>query len=259
MPIQGLRSDSSLIRNGFGTNRAESNLRQSFTVSSNRDSDSVSVSSRPGRESGSVLDVSLAKSNAEIASNAAESIISLRADQLELAEQAANSSNPTTRSDLQSEIETLQAEIERIASEAVDQNGNSVLTGSGTTLSNGEVVQLADISAIRDDPNVDVSSESGADDAVESLTATLQSSRVYRESSSSSLGRAESVLATELATERTTRSEDNDAIAEISEAEQVAKDISASLLQEFGNTEDPATSLTSTLLSGELNADVLLD
>jgi hypothetical protein len=178
---------------------------------------------------GASLQASRATEGARIASSAVESILDIRKQQKSLAAEAENSSDPTRRAELQSEIDTLDTEIQRVATEALDGSGSEVLNGKTYTLDDTQSVALANLSAIASSSGVDVSTEAGAEAAEDTLDALINTAVSAREASSASTEKAETILAEITSIENLERAKDPESISTQEQAEALATKIAEDL------------------------------
>jgi hypothetical protein len=137
---------------------------------------------------------SKASSNALIALTAVDEIVALRKSQEAVAKAARETSNPTLQQSLQSQLSSIESEITRIISEATDENGINVLSGSTYTIDDNLVVSLADLQGIGQLSGVDISSTAGAISAEQTLESLTQIAISGRESAAASFERAQDIL-----------------------------------------------------------------
>ncbi len=125
---------------------------------------------------------------------AADAIRKVRERQLELATEAALTSDPQRQSSFDSEISSLDTEITRIAN-AATFNGQSVLNGQTVVIEDDSLeihtaVSVPNLSSLTTDPGVSVTNQTSAIAAVTTLTAVLGAARDGEDAAEVSLSRA---------------------------------------------------------------------
>ncbi|MCI5064172.1 hypothetical protein MRY87_00450 [bacterium] len=173
---------------------------------------------------GASLQASQATSASRIAQNATSEILSLRKQQQTLVEEAQISNDPERRSLLQTEIDTLDTEIQRVRDEAVDRNGNQVLNGQTFVIEGNDVVSLANLSSIAASSGVDVSTADGADAAAVSFEDIISSANAANTASTAAATKAEGVLAEITSIESEARSSGS-ALASVDDAARLSETI----------------------------------
>jgi len=210
--------------------------------------DRVSTSSMGGSKStGAFLDASSANSFAKIASSAANQIEELREQQYELAKEASTSGSARRHSELNTEVQNLQTEIERVASEAT-YNGQNTLNGGSFSFAEDEVFSIADISQISDNPEIDLSTQADAASAVNDLKEVLQISRLSSSGAESSVAKADASLEEVLYSDKSSTDEvsttgSDPSEIKVSEAEELAKKVAEDISKQFAATENPEEAL----------------
>ena len=137
--------------------------------SDSQDATSVKIDGAAG------LAVAITAGNVDKAQAAVDQISSLRAEQADLSALAVASPQNSFTAALNTEVQSKQDEIERVAAAATDQNGNNLLaSGRGTVISTLEASSRSaafaqSSSILASDLSLSITSQAGAQDALDSL------------------------------------------------------------------------------------------
>ncbi|MCB0353308.1 MAG: hypothetical protein KDD64_07290 [Bdellovibrionales bacterium] len=242
MSIFRIQESSSLVK---PVNQV-SGFKQSLSVETNRSDDAAIIQIDGGRNTDSTLSASIGAAVAEENASAIESILSLRKEQKALADEASGALDPEARSAIQAEIDSLQSEIESVATQT-NALGNSVLAGGVQSISEEDAIVLTDGSALVSDLGLDVSSIDSAESASENLDSEIEVASQTSSTSRSFTTVAQDTLSSVLEAEAAKRApEASDEAGITALAQDIAQQIAGSSQQ--GNS-------VSTLLAGVSELD----
>lgn len=227
--VLGTGQGSPRLNISIASDSEKANTSASLSATS---SDQTSVTSS-STEASTLLLASNSKSFVDIAAAAVSSIASLREQQRDLAYEAKNIADPERQTVLNTEVSTLQTEIERVYN-AATFNGQNVLQGqtsrvTSDTLDLNEVVGTANLSTLATNPQLSLSGQTNAATAYDTLKGYVAAAYTAVAGIGAAANKADSTLSKAVSADQAAREQSPSQISEFEVAQKVTDSVTEKL------------------------------